>query len=100
MVGPGDVRAQMVKSIENIEAILREVGGTLEDIVSMTIYFLDRAHLPIIQEVRARYFKAATAPVSILIQVSGLVIPELLIELVPIAVVPPDRYRVPQVHSG
>jgi enamine deaminase RidA (YjgF/YER057c/UK114 family) len=96
VVGPGDVRAQMVKSIENIEAILSEVGGTLDDIVSMTIYFLDRAHLPIIQEVRARYFKAGTAPASILIQVTGLVIPELLIELVPIAVVPPDRYRAPQ----
>jgi enamine deaminase RidA (YjgF/YER057c/UK114 family) len=95
VVGPGDVRAQMIKSIENVEAILREVGGRLDDIVSMTIYFLDRAHLPIIQEVRARYFKAETAPVSILIQVSGLVIPELLIELVPIAVVPPNRYRAP-----
>jgi len=96
VVGPGDVRAQMVKSIENIEVILRDVGGTLDDIVSMTIYFLDRAHLPIIQEVRSRYFKAGTAPASILIQVSGLVIPELLIELVPVAVVPHDRYRAPQ----
>ncbi|WP_119301256.1 RidA family protein [Dongia deserti] len=96
VVGVGDVRAQMVKSIENIEAILREVGGTLDDIVSMTIYFLDRAHLPIIQEVRSRYFKGGTAPASILIQVSGLVFPELLIELVPVAVVPPDRYRAPR----
>ena len=33
VVGPGDVRAQMVKSIENIEAILGEVGGTLDDIL-------------------------------------------------------------------
>jgi enamine deaminase RidA (YjgF/YER057c/UK114 family) len=95
VVGPGDVRAQMVKSIENIEAILGAVGGRLDDIVSMTIYFLDHAHLPIIQEVRARYFKVETAPASILIQVSGLVIPELLIELVPIAVVPPERYHIP-----
>lgn len=100
VVGPGDVRAQMVKSIENIEAILHEVGGTLDDIVSMTIYFLDRAHLPIIQEVRSRYFKAGTAPASILIQVSGLVIPELLVELVPVAIVPPDRYRAPAPDSG
>jgi enamine deaminase RidA (YjgF/YER057c/UK114 family) len=96
VVGPGDVRAQMVKSIENIEVILREVGGTLDDIVSLTIYFLDRTHLPIIQEVRSHYFKAGTAPASILIQVTGLVIPELLIELVPVAVVPPDRYRLPR----
>lgn len=96
VIGPGDVHAQMVKSIENIEAILHEVGGRLDDIVSMTIYFLDRAHLPIIQEVRSRYFSAGTAPVSILIQVYGLVIPEFLIELAPIAVIPDDRYRPPR----
>jgi enamine deaminase RidA (YjgF/YER057c/UK114 family) len=89
----------MIKSIENIEVILREVGGRLDDIVSMTIYFLDRTHLPIIQEVRPRYFKTETAPASVLIQVSGLVIPELLIELVPIAVIPPDRYRPPHGHE-
>jgi hypothetical protein len=45
---------------------------------------------------RAGYFKAGTAPASILIQVTGLVIPELLIELVPVAVVSPDRYRAPR----
>jgi hypothetical protein len=35
-------------------------------------------------------------PVSILIQVAGLVVPELLVELVPIAVVPHDRFRRPR----
>jgi enamine deaminase RidA (YjgF/YER057c/UK114 family) len=61
----------------------------------MTIYFLDREDLPTIQRVRARHFDAATAPASILIQVPGLVVPELLVELVPIAVVPPDRFTHP-----
>lgn len=93
VVGPGDAEAQMEKAVDNIRLILAEVGGTLEDIVSMTIYFLDRADLPTIQQVRARHFKAESAPASILIQVPGLVIPELLVELVPIAVVPHDRFK-------
>ena len=93
VIGEGDIRQQLEKSIENTGAILAAVGGKLEDIVSMTIYFLNREDLQIIQEVRAKYFEARCAPASILIQVPGLVIPELLVELVPIAVVPHDRYH-------
>lgn len=95
VVGVGDVEAQLEKSVDNVRNVLAGVGGTLEDIVSMTIYFLDRADLPVIQRVRARHFDLATAPASVLIQVPGLVLPEFLVELVPIAVVPHSRYRRP-----
>lgn len=92
VVGVGDVEAQMEKAVGNVRTVLAEVGGTLSDIVSMTIYFLDRADLPAIQRVRSRHFDAATAPASVLIQVPGLVLPEFLVELVPIAVVPHGRF--------
>jgi enamine deaminase RidA (YjgF/YER057c/UK114 family) len=95
VVGIGDTEAQMEKAIDNVRAILDEVGGTLGDVVSMTIYFLRREDLPSIQRVRARHFAGETAPASILIQVPGLVIPELLVEIVPIAVVPYNRFRQP-----
>jgi enamine deaminase RidA (YjgF/YER057c/UK114 family) len=92
VVGAGDAEAQLEKCIDNVRVILSEVGGTLADIVSMTVYFVDREDLPKIQRVRSRHFPAETAPVSILIQVAGLVAPELLVEVAPIAVVPSDRY--------
>lgn len=95
VVGPGDAEAQMEQSIANVRLILDAVGGRLEDIVSMTIYFLRREDLPTIQRVRARHFEAATAPASVMIQVPGLIIPELLLELVPIAVVPHERFKPP-----
>lgn len=95
VVGVGDVRAQLEKCIENTTRVLTEIGGTLDDIVSMTLYFLNRSDLPAIQEVRAKHFKYGTAPASILIQVPGLVVPELLIELVPIAVIPDERFHRP-----
>jgi len=95
LVGGGDVDAQFEQCIRNTARILEEVGGRLEDIVSLTIYFLDRADLPSIQAARARHFRAGTAPVSILIQVPGLVIPEFLVELVPVAVVPHERFHRP-----
>lgn len=95
LVGEGDVEAQMRKSFDNMIDILEPVGGRMDDIVSMTIFFLSRDDLPTIQRVRAEYFCAETAPASIIIQMPDLVVPELLVELVPIAVIPLDRYREP-----
>lgn len=95
IVGVGDAEAQLEKAFDNVRVILEEVGGRLDDVVSMAIYFVDRADLPAIQRVRSRHFPAETAPVSILVQVAGLVIPELVVEVVPIAVVPYGRFKRP-----
>lgn len=95
LVGAGDCEAQIRQCFYNVEHILAAVGGRLDDIVSLTIYFLRRDDLPAIQKVRAEKFTSRTAPASILIQTLGLVVPDLLVELVPIAVVPDDRYRNP-----
>jgi enamine deaminase RidA (YjgF/YER057c/UK114 family) len=96
VVGAGDAEAQLDKAVENVRRVLAEVGGTLADIVTMTVYFLDRADLPAIQRARARHFDAATAQASVLIQVPGLVLPEFLVELVPVAVVPHERFIPPR----
>jgi enamine deaminase RidA (YjgF/YER057c/UK114 family) len=90
------VAAQTAKTFENIKVIVEAAGGTLEDLVAMTIYFLDRAHLPAIQEVRSRYIRTPGAPASTAIQVAGLVIPELLVEITPIALIPHKRFRRPE----
>jgi enamine deaminase RidA (YjgF/YER057c/UK114 family) len=95
VVGAGDAETQMEKCVDNVRVILGEVGGTLADIVSMTIYFVDRDDLPTIQRVRSRHFAAETAPASILIQAAGLVIPEFVVEIVPVAVVPHSRFTRP-----
>ncbi len=95
LIGVGDCEAQVRKCFDNVEAILEAVGGRLEDIVSLSIFFLERSDLPAIQKVRAERLSAETAPASILIQTPGLVVPELLVELVPIAVIPHERFRAP-----
>ncbi|MEM6711171.1 MAG: RidA family protein [Pseudomonadota bacterium] len=91
-----DCEAQLRQAFVNVERILAEAGGHLQDIVSLTIYFLNREDLPTIQKVRAEMLSPETAPASILIQVPGLVVPELVVELVPIAVIPHDRFRTPE----
>jgi enamine deaminase RidA (YjgF/YER057c/UK114 family) len=98
IVGVTDVAAQFEKCIENTQRVLAEVGGELGDIVSLTVYFTNRKSLPVIQNVRAKHFRAATAPASILIQVPGLVLPEFLVEIVPVAVIPHKRFRDPDAN--
>ncbi len=95
LIGHNDCEAQIRKSFQNVENILSAVGGKIEDIVSLTIFFLKADDLPAIQKVRSEKFTPETAPASIIIQTSGLVIPELLVELVPIAVIPSERYFEP-----
>ncbi|MDJ0949797.1 MAG: RidA family protein [Alphaproteobacteria bacterium] len=95
IVGPGDVRVQTEQCFRNIAAILSAVGGTLDDIVSITTYFVDRSDLPVIQEVRNAHLRAEAAPVSTSIMVSGLGHEDFLVELTPVAVVPQDRFRAP-----
>ena len=92
IVGAGDVKAQMRQCVLNIQTLLAAVGGRLGDIVALTTFFTRREDIPMIQEVRREYFHAGTAPSSNLIQVAGLVDPAFVIELVPLAVVPHDRF--------
>jgi enamine deaminase RidA (YjgF/YER057c/UK114 family) len=96
LIGEGDCEKQIRQCFENVGKVLAAVGGRLADIVSLTIFFLNRDDLPTIQRVRAEKFTPGDAPASILIQTPGLVIPELLVELVPIAVIPNDRYHDPK----
>lgn len=95
IVGLNDVRAQTQQCYENIRILLQEVGGNLHDIVSVTTYFLDLQHLPVIQDVRSTYFSHAPAPVSTSVRVAGLGHPDFLVELTPIAVVPEERFKSP-----
>lgn len=95
IVGKDDVAEQTRQAFRNIETVLAEVGGTLEDLVSVTTYFVDRTHLPAIQEVRAEALGERNAPASTSVMVAGLGHEDFLVELTPVAVIPADRFRAP-----
>lgn len=96
IVGEGDVRAQTRQAFRNIERVLAAVGGTLDDLISVTTYFLDLDDLPGIQEVRAQVLGNENAPASTSVMVAGLGHADFLVELTPVAVVPANRFRAPE----
>ena len=92
VVGVGNIEVQTRKCFENIRVLLERVGGTMEDIVSITTYFTDRSQLPSIQKIRTEYFSSAEAPASTSVMVAGLGHHDFLVELTPIAVIPTSRF--------
>ncbi len=73
LVGVGDCGAQLRQCFVNVTSILEAVGGQLEDIVSLTIHYMYRGDLPVIEAVLSENFEAGDAPAVILIQSSGFV---------------------------
>jgi enamine deaminase RidA (YjgF/YER057c/UK114 family) len=92
LVGDGDMYAQTVQILRNIENLLDVVGGTMSDVVSLTTYVTELERLADIHKARADFF-SEPYPASTLVQVPGLVSPDLLIEITAVAIVPPERFR-------
>ena len=88
VIGVGDPAAQTEAALENLQRVLNEGGAMLEDVVRLTVFLTDMAYLPAVQEVRARYFPV-DPPASSTIEISALVVPELMVEIDSIAVVDP-----------
>ena len=84
-VGKGDMRAQTKQILENMKIILDEAGATFDNVVRVTVYVTDLKNFKDVHEIRAQYFKK-DLPASTLVQVSGLVHKDFLIEIEAIAV--------------
>lgn len=87
LVGKGDIEAQTHQVYANLQAILEELGGSLEDIVKLTTYLTDRGHLDAFRRVRNRFFTDAFPPNTLLF-VSGLAHPDYLVEIEAVAYLP------------
>ena len=93
LVGVGDFDAQAAQTFANIERVLGLGGASLEDIFKVTIYLTDMAHFPKIMELRQRHF-TPPYPADTIVEVRSLALPELMIEIEVMALVPDGERRV------
>jgi len=87
LVGPGDLRAQTRQVFENLKAILEANGATFGDAVKIGAYLTTLDDLAAMREVRSEYL-TSDPPASTAVQVVALVVPDALIEIDLVAVVP------------
>lgn len=82
----GDFDAQVHQSFKNLSRTLEQAGGTLQDIVTMTVFIGDSRHGDRFIELRKQYFPNGF-PASALITCAGFAKPEMMVEIQPIAVI-------------
>ena len=96
IVGKGDMQAQLRQVLENIQAVLGHVGGTLADVISLTQYVTDIERFMAAGAVRMTYF-SEPFPVTTTVEVARLYDPDLMVEITAIAEIPRDRFVEPGV---
>jgi reactive intermediate/imine deaminase len=89
LVGKGDIRAQTRQVLENIKKALAAAGADFSHVVRVTVFIKDMAHFRDIHDVRLQYFKPEALPASTMVQVSGFVHPDALIEIDAVAALKP-----------
>lgn len=77
---PEGVTEQFDVALKNLDACLKAVGGSVENVVKVTVYLTDVDDRKLINPARQRYF-GTHRPASTLVEVSALVLPELLVEI-------------------
>ncbi|MEU0117739.1 RidA family protein [Streptomyces bobili] len=86
-VGADDPQAQARQVFENLRRCLAAAGATFDDVVKLTYFVTDMAHMPVIRAARAVHIPDDRLPAASAVQVAALVRPEFLMEIEAFAVI-------------
>lgn len=82
---PDDFAEQCRLALDAVRLAVQAAGGTLDDVVTMTVFVTDLAEYPVFSQVRKEFF-AKDFPASAAVGVAGLVPPGARIEIQAMAV--------------
>ena len=89
VIGEGDAAAQARQVFENLRRCLTSAGATFDDVVKLTYFVTDMAHMGAIRAARAAHLSDDRLPAASAVQLGALVRPESLMEIEALAVVAP-----------
>ncbi|MFD7936244.1 RidA family protein [Streptomyces sp. NPDC059755] len=87
LVGEGDPQAQARQVFENLRRCLAAADAGFGDVVKLTYFVTDMAHMPAIRAARAAHIPDDRLPAASAVQVAALVHPDFLMESEAFAVV-------------
>ena len=86
LVGDGDAAAQTEQVFQNLRTVVEACGGTMADIVKITVFVTDPAYRPAVAAARQKHFADGDYPASTYLVVAALAVPQLLVEIEAVAV--------------
>ncbi len=87
LIGEGDAAAQTEQVFRNLRTVVEACGGSMADIVKITIFVTDAAYRPAVAAARQKHFADGHYPASTYLVVSGLAVPQLLVEIEAVAMI-------------